>query len=223
MVCDICLNVNLVEPNQTSDYNRIVSCVQCKISVHENCYGIPEVEDPWKCSFCRTCAEENERKCELCPKSGGPLKPTTNGKWVHVICSLFVAQVVIMDPAEMQPICLENIPQKSYRLKCSICNQFGLGVCIKCKQRKCNEVFHVSCAHDKKLLTEVHNTRVDSIDFNGYCAVHMVTTMPPRLSLENVHQELSRRLAQNLKVQAKKKNSGWSLNKVSNYSFIIQL
>jgi hypothetical protein len=69
--CMIC-NDGEVELNQ-----KIYKCDSCQISVHQNCYGISQNEQEWKCDLCKKFPEENKRKlitCILCSKNGGAMK-----------------------------------------------------------------------------------------------------------------------------------------------------
>ena len=56
---------------------KIYKCDSCQISVHQNCYGISQNEQEWKCDLCKKFPEENKRKlitCILCSKNGGAMK-----------------------------------------------------------------------------------------------------------------------------------------------------
>ena len=46
---------------------------------------------PWFCEACSAGVEDPE--CELCPNKGGIFKETDVGKWVHLICALYVPGV----------------------------------------------------------------------------------------------------------------------------------
>lgn len=66
------------------------------------CYGVSDVESfsstdslcqsaPWFCEACS--AGINDPSCELCPNKGGIFKETDVGKWVHLVCALYVPGV----------------------------------------------------------------------------------------------------------------------------------
>ncbi len=111
-ICGCCLG------QHSSDANEIVECDGCGISVHEGCYGIvdsavaiaanaanaangadcsdgaaSEVSaastEPWFCEPCRA-GLTRPPPCELCPVLGGIYKETDAGRWVHLVCALYV-------------------------------------------------------------------------------------------------------------------------------------
>lgn len=66
------------------------------------CYGVSDVESfssadslsqsaPWFCEVCSAGVEDPD--CELCPNKGGIFKETDVGKWVHLVCALYVPGV----------------------------------------------------------------------------------------------------------------------------------
>lgn len=46
---------------------------------------------PWFCEACS--AGIDDPSCELCPNKGGIFKETDVGKWVHLVCALYVPGV----------------------------------------------------------------------------------------------------------------------------------
>jgi len=46
---------------------------------------------PWFCEACSAGIEDPS--CELCPNKGGIFKETDVGKWVHLVCALYVPGV----------------------------------------------------------------------------------------------------------------------------------
>ncbi|KAH9732279.1 Histone-lysine N-methyltransferase ATX4 [Citrus sinensis] len=86
------------------DYNKIIICNRCQIAVHQECYGVTDVQDftSW---VCRACEMPNaERKCCLCPVRGGALKPTdVQTLWVHVTCAWFRPEIGFLNHEKMEP------------------------------------------------------------------------------------------------------------------------
>ncbi len=89
--CCVCLDV------EEEVGNRIVFCDGCNIAVHQACYGIVGSlpEDAW---FCRRCESKEkdavsffypfpltQQSCMLCPIKTGAMKPTTDGRWAHLL------------------------------------------------------------------------------------------------------------------------------------------
>ena len=50
-----------------------------------------------------------KQECCLCCLRGGALKPTTDGKWAHVVCALTLPEVKFENPTRREPINLEEI------------------------------------------------------------------------------------------------------------------
>ena len=91
IVCDIC------RCPDAEDENEMVFCDSCNICVHQACYGIPVIPDgEWLCRPCQEMGSSKKVSCLLCPNSGGAFKPTSNSKWAHVSCALWVPEVSIL-------------------------------------------------------------------------------------------------------------------------------
>ncbi|KAI4372326.1 hypothetical protein MLD38_010570 [Melastoma candidum] len=156
------------------DYNKIIICNRCQIAVHEECYGVNNVEDftSWVCRVCET--PTMKRECCLCPVQGGALKPTDIEKlWVHVTCAWFRPEVAFVNHDKMEPATgILKIPPSSFMKACVICKQTH-GSCTQCC--KCATSFHVMCASRAGYTMELH-----CLERNGsqitkkliYCADH---------------------------------------------------
>lgn len=82
MVCDVCDKVFAADMNTTNDENSIVECVQCKVRVHQFCYGVENCSTSWLCNFCEeNSSTQQTKKCVLCPNTEGALKKTTCKNW----------------------------------------------------------------------------------------------------------------------------------------------
>ena len=69
--CFVCNNGYL------DDNDIFYECEQCKISVHQNCYGIlTDNSDNWLCDACKIMTKEEAQnlECILCPVKGGAMK-----------------------------------------------------------------------------------------------------------------------------------------------------
>ena len=131
----------------SSDANEIVECDGCGISVHEGCYGINETAgsvastvssastEPWFCEPCRA-GLEAPPMCELCPLIGGVYKQTDVGRWVHLVCALYIPGVAFGDPENMTKVTIFEMNYVFWgRRVCSICSMFPevsiIGICFK--------------------------------------------------------------------------------------------
>ncbi len=109
----------------------IVVCEGCECGVHKYCYGIleiPEGDIPWYCRVCEKKLNPQEIRCALCPNVGGAYKPTDDGRWVHVVCTLWIPEIRFLDIDAMEPVTgVEEIEARTkWNVKCSICTHaFG--------------------------------------------------------------------------------------------------
>lgn len=129
IVCDVCRSPD------AEDGNEMVFCDSCNICVHQACYGIPVIPDgEWKCKPCTELGSQSQKtvSCVLCPNSGGAFKPTSNNKWAHVSCALWIPEVSIGCVTNMEPITkVKSIPPSRWALVCNLCN-IKQGAPIQC-------------------------------------------------------------------------------------------
>jgi NuA3 HAT complex component NTO1 len=102
------------------------------------CYGagareIPEGDQPWFCDMCRfakrigSSSRRFEPECILCPERGGAMKRTTDSRWAHVTCALWVPNVQFLDIEGRDVIHPFAIHEERLTLVCTICeNKTGV-------------------------------------------------------------------------------------------------
>ncbi|KAG5671576.1 hypothetical protein PVAND_001769 [Polypedilum vanderplanki] len=184
-ICCACLG------DRSDDTNEIVECDSCKITVHEGCYGISDSisvsstvsscsTEPWFCEPCK--ANVKDPDCELCPNKGGIFKETDVGKWVHLVCALYVPGVAFGEVDQLSSVTLFEMPYNKWGAKkCSLCDNDHFartGVCIGCDAGMCKSYFHVTCAQREGLLSEAHHEEADQADpFYAHCKVHSDKTL----------------------------------------------
>ncbi|SNX86598.1 uncharacterized protein MEPE_05307 [Melanopsichium pennsylvanicum] len=109
-------------------------------------------------------AEEGGVKKEATSTTGGVLgpnvlkaplgaldafKPTECNNWAHVLCSLFIPEVVYSETTRLKTVeSCGNLPLSRYESLCCICN-VPRGACVSCSDTSCRKTFHVSCAYNQ--------------------------------------------------------------------------
>ena len=58
------------------------------------------------------------QRCELCPKKEGALKRTDSGSWAHVVCALYIPEVVFGNNRKMEPIVTSKLPRERFSKVC---------------------------------------------------------------------------------------------------------
>lgn len=211
-VCGCCLG------ESSTDANEIVECDGCGISVHEGCYGITESTgsiastissastEPWFCEPCRAGLEQPP-VCELCPLVGGVYKETDVGKWVHLICALYIPGVAFGDTENMTTVTVFEMNYANWgRKACSLCSQQAdlarfcrTGVCIQCDAGLCKAYFHASCAQAAGFLCEptyVTSSLSEHVmdAYLAHCKVHTDKTVVKRRRRASLVHQVQARL-----------------------------
>ncbi|PWN25419.1 hypothetical protein BDZ90DRAFT_281623 [Jaminaea rosea] len=151
--CAIC------DDGECENSNAIVFCDGCNLAVHQDCYGIPYIpEGQWLCRKC-TVSPDRAVSCVLCPNEGGAFKQTTQGKWAHLLCAMWIPETGVSNPVYMEPIdSVERIPKARWKLQCYLCRHRH-GACIQCDSKSCFVAFHVTCARKAGLLINAPRQR----------------------------------------------------------------
>ncbi|EGW00418.1 PHD finger protein 14 [Cricetulus griseus] len=123
LICCVCLGDN------SEDADEIIQCDNCGITVHEGCYGVDGESDsimssasenstePWFCDACKCGVSPS---CELCPNQDGIFKETDAGRWVHIVCALYVPGVAFGDIDKLRPVTLTEMNYSKYGAKARI-------------------------------------------------------------------------------------------------------
>ncbi|GMI70468.1 Arabidopsis TRITHORAX 1, SET DOMAIN PROTEIN 27 [Hibiscus trionum] len=125
--CSVC------HMDEEYENNLFLQCDKCRMMVHARCYGELEPVDGilWLCNLCRPGAPESLPPCCLCPVIGGAMKPTTDGRWAHLACAIWIPETCLSDVKRMEPIDgLNRISKDRWKLLCSICG-VSYGACIQ--------------------------------------------------------------------------------------------
>ncbi|KAK6145756.1 hypothetical protein DH2020_019625 [Rehmannia glutinosa] len=139
---------NVCHMDEEYENNLFLQCDKCRMMVHARCYG--ELEPTggvlWLCNLCRPGAPKTPPPCCLCPVVGGAMKPTTDGRWAHLACAIWIPETCLSDIKKMEPIDgLCRINKDRWKLLCSICG-VSHGACIQCSNNNCRVAYHPLCA-----------------------------------------------------------------------------
>ncbi|CAH0605802.1 unnamed protein product [Chrysodeixis includens] len=185
LICAGCLG------SRSDDFNEIVECDGCGVTVHEGCYGVSDTTsesstvssastEPWFCEACK--AGVTDPNCELCPNKGGIFKETEVGAWVHLVCALYVPGVAFSEVERLSGVTLFEMAYSRWGARsCALCDDATLartGVCVGCDAGLCKTFFHVTCGQRAGLLAEAHSEEAEQADpFYAHCKLHSDKTL----------------------------------------------
>lgn len=152
--CCICRQCN------EDDSTQLIQCTQCSILVHAQCYGAPLINiittDNWCCDACHdrqsqlsSSTSSESIECCLCSAANnnnrtGALKRTTDWRWCHISCALWIPECFYRLPDLRDTIDILQIPQRRYNNQCCICN-IQQGCTVQCSTGTCDNSFHITC------------------------------------------------------------------------------
>ena len=87
----------------------------------------------------------------LCPWSNGPLRPTSDHRWVHLLCAHLIPETAdTFSPADPENLVdVFTINPERFKLKCVLCRVDygnGGGAPVQCASKCCSVPMHALCA-----------------------------------------------------------------------------
>ena len=163
------------------DFDQLITCEACAVTVHQSCYGVPDIPDDTVGWLCRSCehtggAVSETPLCCLCPVAGGALKPTTiPSLWAHSACCQWIPETTVLDIERMEPIDnIANIQKERWSLLCTVCKQ-RMGAKIQCCHPGCYLAYHPLCARATGLYMDANDDGDDDespLQLLSYCHRH---------------------------------------------------
>lgn len=126
-------------------------CDSCQMAVHINCYGITDEELKKEKWFCLPCSKgifpknsdgtvNMDRKCVACGHVGGAFSETTNHKWIHTSCAMYLPGMTFTKGGVETP----KIPPATPSEKCCLCHS-NVGITKRCNFYGCKNYMHIHC------------------------------------------------------------------------------
>lgn len=178
--CAVCFHTGELEDNP------IWSCSVCGMSYHKKCFGLTNAQlRDRQCKRCRSTRSSSE--CALCPRRGGALKQTVDGRWVHMSCVLWIPEV----NRNYRPLRLHMIKRTRMEKSCGICGRKH-GACIPCSHQRCGNYFHVMCGlFSGACWMNVYDKRGDLLQEPiSFCWMHTNLTLYRSPSFPEGYQRL---------------------------------
>ncbi|PSN49297.1 hypothetical protein C0J52_09400 [Blattella germanica] len=107
--------------------------------------------------------------CGVTVHEGGIFKETDVGKWVHLVCALYVPGVAFGEVDKLSSVTLFEMPYSKWGAKtCSLCEDARFsrtGVCIGCDAGMCRTFFHVTWRRRRNWLALQLRTKQRAIEY----------------------------------------------------------
>ena len=206
--CNIC-GYGYSEPD-----DQLVFCEHCNLAVHQSCYGIATLpEGDWMCSVCLHGKSPNNTYCYICNKSGGAMRCTEDGIFVHLICVFYTPELSLnFSGPEVLVEGIGRISRERAQLVCSICGLKG-GGCVQCSSRQCSIAYHPYCAQQVGYLL-TSDEKGGQFMYLSYCKSHTQRKNDRKTKLNgNKATPRKRRRAANRKRRVKEQEPTCSIPK----------
>jgi hypothetical protein len=154
--CDICNNDSI------SKGNEILFCYNCEIFVHQKCYDEYDLPSgQWLCDACSNDLNPDWVVCAVCLHSGGIMKPTTDGQWVHSFCYKSVRELAhnlitssskknLFGIKASSFVPLNQLEKSRLNRRCALCDDKAYSVQCCYSSERCQVTVHPSCVLSQK-------------------------------------------------------------------------
>jgi hypothetical protein len=181
--------------------NPITYCDGCNVAVHTACYQIANLpEGEWFCQRCaylkkkgldpKAALAQNQCWCQICLRTGGAMKQTTNGLWAHSACSVWCAESYHDTTKDREN--LDDIIDERKSLVCQICKRTTPhnGACQQCYT--CGRSFHPMCSKTRKGYHIIHLDKGEYYEWRFFCPKHEqnARSLLKRLDKDNKSEEM---------------------------------
>ncbi|XP_024542933.1 histone-lysine N-methyltransferase TRX1 [Selaginella moellendorffii] len=157
--------------------NLLLQCAKCRLMIHMSCYGEQDLPSDgfWLCQLCKRNTTQLPLCC-LCPVAGGAMKKTTDGRWAHLTCAMWIPETCLVDVKKMEPIDgVSTIHKERWKLTCSVC-RVSHGACIQCSHHQCMTSYHPLCARAAGFSMEIQDDDGDGLEkplkLLSFCSKH---------------------------------------------------
>ena len=163
---------------EETEHNQLMQCDLCKSLVHMGCDGtdrIPDGNRPWTCRTCTAFVKAGKPElaakpaCCLCPcaPSMASLLPTTDGRWTHAACAMWIPETIITAGGQVDNVL--RIRPARLALKCGLC-KVPRGPSIQCHVKTCFSAAHPLCARDAGWKMEIaEDEATGEVDLRATC------------------------------------------------------
>ncbi|KAI7864258.1 hypothetical protein BDF14DRAFT_1835918 [Spinellus fusiger] len=170
---------------------QLLVCIDCGMSAHHDCVGAPsDASHPWTCDVCtnrRHPRFNNDYTCSICMVEdtvGRPKKPTSDYKWAHISCAIFIPEVKFVRTQFLQEVEYINAihPARANK-ECTLCH-CAAGAKVSCND--CQRLVHVECAakNNFQLVFELVEPLKSSIFLLPPLSPHSTTENDTKITLK---------------------------------------
>ena len=159
------------------DEDQILFCDECNVPVHQACFGAGAREVPegdWFCDTCRlgkVTGKKIKAECIFCPQPSGVLKRTSDARWAHVTCALWIPDAQFLDVDGRDIVHPYAVHPERLSLTCNVCGE-QMGACVQCTEPKCLAAWHPQCARVAGVQMTLTEKADGEVQPTIYCKKH---------------------------------------------------